>query len=366
MKNFLEKIREIDSKYKLIALYQTQDKYNDNFIIYSVSSLCALVLSIFNLKDGYTQMLISTSILTIGIAICAILSKKLKNTFYSDLLAAILVGYTFSSFALQGSNEGFAILWIIVLPPIMTNINKKVGLYFSIYMLLFVFVICYTPVRNEISGYYTNTFLERFPTLCTLDFIITLYVWAKSSFTEKELAVKTYVDELTGVYNRSFYNLVCDYIEKHDIQNEITLVVMDINGLKVVNDKLGHLAGDTLIKGAASIISSVSDKAMAVCRIGGDEFAAILRCDKNDISQLEKRFIELQKNWTSEVVDTISVSYGIASFVDYPNKTFEEVYIIADEKMYKCKTEYYLKNKINRRHGQRRVADRRKKDILGG
>lgn len=363
---FFDKYKQINEKYKAIALYQKKETNNNSFIIYCAVSFASFVLTMFNLKDGYTQMLISTSILTVGLALAAFLSKKLKDTIYADVLAVIMAGYIFSSFALQGSNEGFAILWIIVLPPIMVNVNRKVGILFGAYILLFVFVICYTPIRNSISQYYTKTFLERFPALCTLDFFLTVYIWTKSTYTEKELAVKTYVDELTGVYNRSFYNLVCDYIEKHGIQNEITLVVMDINGLKVVNDKLGHLAGDTLIKGAASIISSVSDKAMAVCRIGGDEFAAILRCSKEEIPHLEERFIELQEKWTSPEVESISISYGFASFADYPNKTFEEVYTIADEKMYKCKTEYYLDNKINRRHGQRRVGDRRKKDLLGG
>lgn len=361
---FFEKYKKIDEKYKTIAIYQKKDNTNDNFLIYCAVSFASFVLSIFNLIDGYSQMLVSTSILAVGLAFSAFLSKKFNDTLYSDIIAAVLTGYTFSSFALHGSNEGFAILWIIVLPPIMININRKVGLLFSIYILLFVFVICYTPIKYLLTEYYTKTFLERFPTLCILDFFLTLYIWAQSTYAEKELAVKTYVDELTGLYNRSFYNLVCDYIENNNIQNQIAMVVMDVNGLKPVNDKYGHLVGDVIIRGAGSIISNVAKNPMAVCRIGGDEFVAIINCDKEDISQIDNKFIELQEKWTSPEIDSISVSYGVACYRDYPNKTLEELYNIADEKMYTCKTKYYLEKKINRRHSQRRVADRRKKDLL--
>lgn len=359
IKSFFKRFKEINAKYNDISRFREKSQYKDNSVIYAVTAIASLILSIFNLVDGYTEMLFLTTFLAVGLGIAAILSRTLKNSFISDIMAATLGGIVFSYFALTGQNEGFAILWILVLPPIMTSINRTVGIYFSIYILVFVFVICYSPVKNLIVDYYTPTFLERFPTLYTLDFLITLYTWFSSNNAEKELVNNRYVDELTGVYNRAFYNLVCEHIEKENKKDNIILVSMDINGLKPTNDKYGHDAGDRLIIGAANIISKVSDKALAVCRIGGDEFVSVVECDKEEIQAMEKRFIELQNNWKDEVVDSISVSYGIACCADYPGKTLEDIYRIADGKMYAYKTQYYQENNIERRHMIRRADDKK-------
>lgn len=359
--------KQIAEEYKKISVYINDKKEETDFgkfVIYSVCSVASLVLSILNYVDGYTSMLYSTVILSVGMAI-AVLLIKLKRTTLADVLAAVMVAITFSLYALKGANEGFAILWILILPPIMTSINKKVGLYLSSYLLLFTFVICYSPIRNSLVGSYTATFLERFPLLCSLDFFITLYIWFRYNYSEQQLAVKTYVDELTGVYNRSFYNRICEYIDKNGIIKDLVVVSFDINGLKTVNDEKGHVAGDALIKGAASIITSSTKKTLAVCRIGGDEFVAIVKCQKAEIKAIEDKFNELQSRWSNKEVGRISISYGIAYGIDYPNKTVENIYKIADGNMYNNKTNYYVTNRIDRRrHNRRNPKDRREKNLL--
>ncbi len=363
----IEEYKIISQKYNTIEKFVKNDEEannNDKFVIYTMVSIASLVLSVLNLKDNYTTMLFSTLLLAFGMAITAILVKVFKKYTLADIIAAVLGGIIFSIYALSGANEGFAILWILILPPIMTNINRKVGIIFSTYLLVFTFVICYSPMKVGLSAVYTRTFLERFPLLCTVDFLITLYVWFQSNLSEKQLTIKTYVDELTGVYNRAFYNVVCDYISKNEKDNKnIVLVSMDVNGLKVVNDEKGHLAGDELIKGAASIINNVCEKAI-IFRTGGDEFVAIILEPTDKMEEYSARFDKLQKEWKGERIDSISISYGFASAAEFPNKPLEYVFSVADERMYKNKTEYYLNNSIDRRHSQRRVSDRRKKNIL--
>ncbi|MBP5309022.1 MAG: diguanylate cyclase [Lachnospiraceae bacterium] len=86
-------------------------------------------------------------------------------------------------------------------------------------------------------------------------------------------------DSLTGVRNKHAYSEAEAFLNQKIRQNEIdklAVVVCDINGLKIVNDTLGHAAGDKLIKDACSLICEHFTHG-AVYRIGGDEFVVILR-----------------------------------------------------------------------------------------
>lgn len=360
---------DVSHQYKEIAFYTNKEEEDakSKAVIYFGCAIAAFILSIFNYIDGYKEMLVMTLILTAGMLLASAVNKFLKKFLLADAIAAILGAGIFSTFALSGANDGFAILWILILPPIMTSINKKVGILLSLYILIFVFTICYTPIKGDLTGYYTKTFLERFPLLCATDFLIITYIWAQSSFSERELALKTYGDELTGIYNRSFFRVVSEYIEKHDLVNKVTFISMDVNGLKITNDELGHLAGDELIKGAASIIDTIfSSNSYGVFRIGGDEFVALLKCDRSEIPTYERKLLEAQKAWSGNLVKTISISHGFASAADYPGKDLEYLYKIADEMMLINKTKYYVENKIDRRHSERRGKDRRIEDILNG
>jgi diguanylate cyclase (GGDEF)-like protein len=85
-------------------------------------------------------------------------------------------------------------------------------------------------------------------------------------------------DWLTGLYNRRYFeDTLKDHIEAaRRYDRALSLVVFDIDGFKQVNDGSGHAAGDTVLKHFADILKSRSRAADIVCRIGGDEFAAIL------------------------------------------------------------------------------------------
>ena len=121
MFDFVAKYRDISNKYSKISFYtkSADEGLSGNFVIYSVASICSLVLSILNLKDGYSIMLVSTLSLTVGMGIAAFLVKFTNKRLVADVLAGGLACINFSLYAVLGANEGFAILWIIVLPPII-------------------------------------------------------------------------------------------------------------------------------------------------------------------------------------------------------------------------------------------------------
>lgn len=93
--------------------------------------------------------------------------------------------------------------------------------------------------------------------------------------TEEEIRYLSYHDYLTGLFNRRFYEEV---LVKLDIDENypLTLVMADVNGLKMINDSFGHAVGDELLQKASNVIKSGCRDKDVIARLGGDEFVIIL------------------------------------------------------------------------------------------
>ncbi|MDF7824232.1 GGDEF domain-containing protein [Pontiellaceae bacterium B12227] len=85
-------------------------------------------------------------------------------------------------------------------------------------------------------------------------------------------------DGLTGLYNRRYFEeTLADHTETAKrYERELSLVIFDIDSFKQINDANGHTAGDAALKDFAALLKSTARAADIICRIGGDEFAAIL------------------------------------------------------------------------------------------
>jgi diguanylate cyclase (GGDEF)-like protein len=162
------------------------------------------------------------------------------------------------------------------------------------------------------------------------------------------LFYESYIDNMTGLYNRRAYDDKLASLSQQDNLNNITVVVFDVNGLKKVNDTMGHAAGDELIKAAAKIIND-SFGAYGKCyRTGGDEFVAILNKPIDDLGKITRNFELTQLEWKGENIKKLSISYGYVKGSDCDCSIDKMIYY-ADEHMYKKKKKYYNNTKNNRR-----------------
>ena len=148
-------------------------------------------------------------------------------------------------------------------------------------------------------------------------------------------------DELTGVKNKRSYAhfemKMDERIEKREIR-EFAVVVLDINGLKQVNDTMGHSAGDMFIKDACEMISSIF-KNSHIYRIGGDEFAAVLEGpDFEDREQLIEELNRVQEE--NKEQNKVTVAFGISDYVFGEDMRLQDVFERADNQMYENKKEY--------------------------
>lgn len=149
-------------------------------------------------------------------------------------------------------------------------------------------------------------------------------------------------DKLTNVYNRRYFEELFEHclVEARESNGRLLVVVFDLNGLKIINDTYGHLAGDELIKNFAFRLKTIMEPKDIVGRIGGDEFSAVFF--NIDCQSLIKKFnaliMEFQDNPILFEEHSIfcSFSYGIAEFSEECN-SFNKLIKTADKKMYEYK-----------------------------
>ena len=149
-------------------------------------------------------------------------------------------------------------------------------------------------------------------------------------------------DELTGLYNRMGYEKIAiPYLDELRRANRNSVImVADINMMKVINDKFGHLQGDTAIKIVASVIKSTVPKEWKAVRYGGDEYVIIGEYEASeDMEKIKKELIEKVKRVAQDLDMpfklSISVGYVIIDTDDHLEN--EEYFRMADEAMYEMK-----------------------------
>jgi len=158
----------------------------------------------------------------------------------------------------------------------------------------------------------------------------------------KEKALLAKYDRLTHLYNRSYFEESFSRMKEKAVRYHETfqLVMFDIDGLKKINDSMGHLVADKIIKKLAQAIKSSTRKSDILARIGGDEFIAILFGSNKEYfkEKFQNLLKQLEKEHLSIAGEKIicSFSYGIASFPE-EGMNLEELIEIADERMYAFK-----------------------------
>ena len=155
-------------------------------------------------------------------------------------------------------------------------------------------------------------------------------------------------DVLTKLYNRSFYMDEVNRLERRGPW-PVTIIMVDLNGLKVANDELGHAAGDALLRRAGEVFNSVVDKPCTVSRIGGDEFAVLMpgvdRAGGEAMVQALLGLVDINNQFYSDL--ELSLSTGLAT--SEPGERLEAVAKRADLDMLEAKRLHYAAPEHDRR-----------------
>ncbi len=154
---------------------------------------------------------------------------------------------------------------------------------------------------------------------------------------EEKLKQLSFHDQLTGLYNRTYFE---NELKRLGAGRDypVTVASIDVDGLKLVNDTLGHARGDRLLKACAAVLQCSLRAADIVARVGGDEFVAILpRTDKKTGEEVVNRIrtqVELHNRRHGS--PPLSLSIGVAT-AKKPGRLVVDTYKEADDLMYREK-----------------------------
>lgn len=161
------------------------------------------------------------------------------------------------------------------------------------------------------------------------------------SLNRKTLLLSRY-DTLTGLMNRGYFNTIFEdrlnFAKRN--QSKLSLIMFDLDGLKIINDNFGHAAGDRYLEHFASYIQNQFRSTDTFARIGGDEFLGIFTT--TDPITLKKKMTLLQTLYTDLPIEAENntfngrFSYGIATYPDDAD-TVDGLLTVSDIKMYRDK-----------------------------
>ena len=160
------------------------------------------------------------------------------------------------------------------------------------------------------------------------------------------------VDPLTNLFNRrGFHILVGQQLKIADRQQKgMLLLYVDLDGLKQLNDRFGHQAGDTALTDAADILRGTFRKSDIIARIGGDEFVVLAletSWESTDILTFRLQETLRRHNRITKQFHTLSFSVGFSYYDPKNPSSIEELIEKADRYMYEEKQGRQMKQMLN-------------------
>ncbi len=161
--------------------------------------------------------------------------------------------------------------------------------------------------------------------------------YEKIDISEKSYKHISIHDAMTGIYNRAYFNQKLKEFNGKPQYAPLSLFVMDIDGLKIVNDEQGHAEGDKLIMKASTVLSQSFRDHDIIARIGGDEFAVLIpNFSLEKTGNIAQRLTALMNCEEPEYNGpglSLSVGYAVCEDMDV-----ESLFMEADKRMYAHKS----------------------------
>ncbi len=339
-----------------IAELDQQRKHTLLTIFFLLSLFIHILLVILFLYLKFSELLIIKSInVCIFIANIFLLRKKKYLLSMQIGIFAIVVTATIDTFFF-GWKSYFSLYLIasaiVVINSMSLHLNwKKIEVTFI--LILFGFSLIFT--NNEHPIYSVNSKLMEWVGLFNLLVVIlsilflSLQNFMESDKLKKKIEEISEIDPLTGAYNRRFFNQYLD-IQIKQLESQIKyghsrdvnfgIVMIDIDDFKMINDKYGHLVGDTVLTEVVRIIKAVIFGRDIVCRYGGEEFVVLFTntSEPGAIIAIEKILRTIEKHEfiiNKNLIIHITVSAGFASLNVESN--INRLLDIADKRLYTAK-----------------------------
>ena len=151
---------------------------------------------------------------------------------------------------------------------------------------------------------------------------------------KEELKILSQTDTLTGIYNRNKLNDIVIQREKYDVMYSV--IILDIDDFKIINDKYGHNVGDVILKEFAQILKTCTRKSDFLGRWGGEEFLIICSdVEKEQALMIAEEIRKKIENYVFYNDLKVTASFGVAQYMK--GISYDELFVLADTALYKAK-----------------------------
>lgn len=325
---------------KRIKEYRSAEQWKQVRDICLLCIAAFLVMSVLNLIQRSYVMLVSTLGSAAVLAYFLEWSWHSRNTTMLEWTLVAVLGVLCTYYVFRGGNEGFSILWLALVPFLFTlMIDALKGIVLSSYLLVLLFLTFYGPLGTLLQYDYSPTMRLRFPIFYAIDFALSFYCAIQLIRTRDGLILAqeqareaSFLDVATGLKNRTAFTHFTRTAREQGFLR-LTVIYIDVNGLHELNNRLGHAAGDEMLRFIAK--ACVDQFPLAdVFRLGGDEF--LIACPVATESEIHARVDALVHTIESA---GYTIAYGIAHrFHDFD---LEAMVNEADSKMLKNKADFY-------------------------
>lgn len=333
-----------------LGLEVDDSDYKTAYFILVSLIITILVVSFFTFFNLFIVPLYYVAILDLASAIACLFALYIllqkKNI---ELASTILISNIFILtllFIIDQKHHDYAVFYSAIFPILAIYLKgAKTGLLYSVVYYTGILIVFYRGIDAlEAVPFTMVSFINIAFVLLILIFLIVYYENSRSkalellSISNKKLEVLSTIDELTNLYNRRYMDKkmleTIEYSERYGVK--FSLVILDIDDFKKINDNFGHDIGDQVLKEVASILLSNIRKTDFVGRWGGEEFIIIYSntTAENALKMSEKIRIALKENIFS-VNEEVTVSIGISEY-DH-GWEHRSLFKKADDALYKAK-----------------------------
>lgn len=177
---------------------------------------------------------------------------------------------------------------------------------------------------------------------CVVTILVLVVTWYSVRYYQRRLEQMAVTDELTGLLNRQALETVFGQIEK-DIKRKpfsLSVMIIDIDHFKHVNDTYGHLVGDKVLVATAGVIRASLRQSDVTARWGGGEFIVVLQdcaiAEAGNIAEQIRKAIEAsQIEWKGQVIK-VTASIGLSQLD--PEESLQDLFIRTDDALYRAKS----------------------------
>ena len=181
--------------------------------------------------------------------------------------------------------------------------------------------------------------------------ISTIWVGIAVGYTSLMLALQNeniFIDKLTGLYNRYYLDKISGELKR---KRKITMMMLDMNGFKSINDSFGHSQGDEALVSLADVLQNSVGQKGTVIRYAGDEFVIVLNEDKEKAAEecrnlIKENLSSFNKLYKKKYQLSASIGYGV---FDLSKSSVDQILKKIDKRMYEDKKAYYASKGHSRR-----------------